>query len=798
MKQLYVLLVVCSSLSLRGFAQDDYYWIGSPNDIWNDNSNWSHTSGGGPAIDFPSASTDNVIFDGDATVTLNTSVSINSLSVNGTTTYVKITATGGVDRTITVASSDAGNPGLKISAGCTLESTAVTNTVFWLAFAGDALGQVDGTWYFTGDINDNALASFDLGAAGFDTRLNVNNGGAITVASDGYLADNILVGDDYLVFNAGAALNVQGNSPYIPIANYNAASTINITGNIDASLTFDEQESIGNLTYNCPGQVNNFGVVSLSLNNILVKGDLNILSTNDNELVVINYFAVSGFPERSATIQGDLNIQGDSKVTVAHDGNDMPSYLYVEGNVIANGTSLDLQSSTNVTAQPTVLFVKGNIQHTAGTLSSSSTVVNETGDLFVIEMNGATAQTISSHNGTFDNAGNQVTLRINNAAGVSLSSSLAVGRLSFNTTNKGILSTGANAITINNTTPGSVSNIVLNSPSATGFVNGNIRRRSASTEPLLLATGAGTTYRSVTLIPADNTLTTFEANFVNSDHGGSFTTPVQGVANYYWNIARIGSGSDAAVQLEIPGAIPGALAGHTLTVARYNGTAWVSAQGATGLSVSPGTATSGTVSSEAQSSFGAFTIDFESAVPLPTLVVSFTAKNAGKNTAELNWEITENSTPLMFEVLRSSDGVNFNKIGEVRGVDMQFDYEFTDRAMVTGNNYYRLKMLDRDGSANYTSIVVVSNGGADGVVIGNLMPTVVTSSARLAVTSGKKATVQLLITDISGRIIQKQNVSVNVRSQDVMIDASRLSPGMYQITGYVAGEKSTTVRFIKQ
>ena len=797
MKQLYVLLVVCSSLSLRGFSQD-YYWIGSPNDNWNDNSNWSHTSGGGPAIDFPSASTANVIFNDDATVTLNASVSINSLSVTGTGKYVKIIATGGVDRTITVASSNAGNPGLKISAGCTLESSAVTNTAFWMAFAGDALGEVDGTWYFTGDVNDNAIASFDLGTTGFNTRLNINSGGSITVASDGFLLPNELTANDYLVFDAGSALNLQSNGPLIPPANYDAGSDINITGNIDSWVTVLEDASVGNLTYDCPNQTNDAGPVYLSLFNITIEGNLRILNTNNTELVLINYYATSSLPDRYAIIKGNLDVQGNSVVTVAHDGNDIPSYLYVEGNVIANGTSLDLQSSTNVTAQPTVLFVKGNIQHTAGTFSSSSTVVNETGDLFVIEMNGTTAQTIYSHSGTFDNAGNQVTLRINNAAGVSLSSSLQVGRLSFNTANKGILSTGANAITINNTTPGSVSNIVLNSPSATGFVNGNIRRRSASAEPLLLATGAGTTYRSVTLIPADNSVSTFEGNFVNSNHGGSFTTPVQGVANYYWNIARIGSGSDAAVQLEIPGAIPGALAGHTLTVARYNGTAWVSAQGATGLSVSPGTATSGTVSSEAQSSFGAFSIDFESAVPLPTLVVSFTARNAGKNRAQLNWKITENSTPLMFEVLRSSDGVNFNKIGEVPGTVLQFDYEFTDEAMVTGNNYYRLKMLDRDGSANYTSIVVVSNGGADGVVIGNLMPTVVTSGARLAVTSGKKATLQLLITDISGRIIQKQSVSLTVGSQDVTIDASRLAPGMYQITGYVAGEKSTTVRFIKQ
>jgi hypothetical protein len=133
----------------------------------------------------------------------------------------------------------------------------------------------------------------------------------------------------------------------------------------------------------------------------------------------------------------------------------------------------------------------------------------------------------------------------------------------------------------------------------------------------------------------------------------------------------------------------------------------------------------------------------------------------------------------------------------VSGVAQQCDYSFTDAAMVSGNNYYRLRMLDIDGSANYSAIVIVSNG-VDGLGFSSLMPNVVTSSARLVISSGKSGNVQLLITDMSGRIVQKRNIALTAGSQQVAIDASKLSPGIYQITGFIAGEKATTIRFIKQ
>lgn len=800
MKKIYVIIVVLFCIAAKGFTQN-YYWIGSVNGSWNVASNWSATSGGPAAADYPHLSTDNVILNANATISLNTSVDLNSISISGSSTSVKIIGTGGSsqERKITGYSSNPASPALSIASGCKLESDAASSTSFIFLFANNAQATINGDWTFSGDINTNALAYFLFQAIGFSTKLNVNTGGSITIGTNAYIDPNENTGNTYLVFNAGAALNLMSNGPIIPEGDYNASSNINITGVTDASVTFEEMGSVGNISYNCPSQSNGANPLYLSLLTFTVKGNVDIINTNNQELALISYTATSGLPSRDATIKGNLNIQGNSKVAVAHnDGPELPNNLYVEGNVIANGTSLSIQTSAFISQEPTILHIKGNIQHTAGTLGALSTIVNQTKDLFVIEMDGSSPQTISSHSATLDNANNQVTLRINNSAGVTLLTSLQTGRIDFNTTNKGILKTNSNILTINNTTPASVTGIVVNLPSnpSLGFVDGNLRRRTASAEPFVLPAGSGSSYRGVTLIPSSNTLSTFEAVFVNSDYGGTYTSPVRGIANYYWNIARIGAGANAMVQLSIPGAIPGALTGHDLTVSRYDGSNWISTMGPTGLMVSPGTSTSGTVRSETQTAFGSFTIAYESASALPTYLISFNAEKADKEAVEVKWKITDNSTPAKFDVLRSVDGISFHTIGSISGSEPERSYSFRDNSILNGNNYYRLKMYDRDGSVTFSAIIIVSNV-AQGITIQSMMPSMVRDRATLSINSSVKGNMQLVITDINGRVLQNEIVFLNSGGQDVWVNASRLPPGMYQVTGYAAGQKTTTIRFIK-
>jgi len=155
-----------------------------------------------------------------------------------------------------------------------------------------------------------------------------------------------------------------------------------------------------------------------------------------------------------------------------------------------------------------------------------------------------------------------------------------------------------------------------------------------------------------------------------------------------------------------------------------------------------------------------------------------------------------NSTPATFEVMRSADGINFNKIGAVSGTQGITSYQLTDNFILSGNNYYRLRMLDIDGSTTYSTIVVISNG-MKGVFINSIAPTLVTGRTKLSIQSSTNTKLQLVVTDINGRIVHKQSVSLSNGSHDVWLDAARFSPGMFQVTGYVNGEKMATHRFIK-
>jgi hypothetical protein len=329
-----------------------------------------------------------------------------------------------------------------------------------------------------------------------------------------------------------------------------------------------------------------------------------------------------------------------------------------------------------------------------------------------------------------------------------------------------------------------------------GFVAGNLQRSFAATGPVLFPVGSGSAYRPVTIYPTSASSGAYAVNFINSDKGSTPVSPIEGVAPYYWAVNKL-SGSDAAVELTLNGAVPGATNLHALVAVKEAGTNWLNAKGATGTSITPGTANSGTVKTASQTSYGYYTIGYGSNAALPTILRSFNAKKVTDKTVDLTWTITDNSTPEHFAILRSEDGIAFDSIGLVMGVKRAFDYKFTDGKLIAGNNYYKLKMYDKDGALTYSSIIVVMNG-TRGVIISGLMPTLVHDRARLAVSSSMKGTLQLVITDVTGRIIQNQNVNIDSGNQDVWLRTGNLAAGVFQVTGYVNGERTTTFRFIKQ
>lgn len=114
-----------------------------------------------------------------------------------------------------------------------------------------------------------------------------------------------------------------------------------------------------------------------------------------------------------------------------------------------------------------------------------------------------------------------------------------------------------------------------------------------------------------------------------------------------------------------------------------------------------------------------FTADFagfsrfflvDNMVILPVNLISFTGKLNDKSEAELLWKVNQQRNFSGFEVERSSDGQSFKSIQKIpaqQGAGITFDYSFTDKSLVEGANYYRLKMVDNDGHFTYSQVIKI-------------------------------------------------------------------------------------------
>lgn len=167
---------------------------------------------------------------------------------------------------------------------------------------------------------------------------------------------------------------------------------------------------------------------------------------------------------------------------------------------------------------------------------------------------------------------------------------------------------------------------------------------------------------------------------------------------------------------------------------------------------------------------------------------------------QLNWKVNCTSAQAKFELERSNDAQHYTSITAITADQLRCDqpFTYTDETPLPGTNYYRLKMIDVDGKIAYSNIVLLSVKTQPFELIG-LNPNIISKeNAVLKVNAIEKTEMILAITDFSGRRISTQTVLLTPGYNQFSINTSILVTGAYQITGYAAGQKPQTLRFIKQ
>jgi hypothetical protein len=141
----------------------------------------------------------------------------------------------------------------------------------------------------------------------------------------------------------------------------------------------------------------------------------------------------------------------------------------------------------------------------------------------------------------------------------------------------------------------------------------------------------------------------------------------------------------------------------------------------------------------------------------------------------LTWATSSETDNKAFEIEKSVDGVTFTKIGKVKGsgsVTEVKSYRFLDVSATQGQNFYRLKQIDLDGSFHLSDIIAVNKETANNFTVVAMTPPAENENIfEVTINALSEDELDYKIFDMEGNLIytqkQKLKKGINVITVDL-------------------------------
>jgi len=396
------------------------------------------------------------------------------------------------------------------------------------------------------------------------------------------------------------------------------------------------------------------------------------------------------------------------------------------------------------------LFAKGNIRN------DQSLMLSGTGTLY---LNGNIAQQVNgaASMNTYD-------LITNNSAGITLNNDLSVAGV--HTFTNGMITSASNYLIYQ---AGSSYAGANDSKHVNGWV-----KKFGSTD-FIFPVGNASFLRTISITNLSAS-SGFNAHYyLNTSNIFNLWSPlVQVHANEYWQLDKI-SGGTAQVTMnwdhsKIP--MDNVLLSDVLT-SQYFSSNWHSGGGTASGAVT-GT---GTIQSNVMSSFGPMTFGYKS-FPVPLKLVSFDGER--RDTINLLHWVSENEYNVdRFEIQRSTDAVNYTTIGNVAGRNRneRAYYQYAD-PFTAGTVYYRLRMIDIDGTYTFSRIIVIASAvDGSGLLVKNPAKNVITIYNRSKIAGPFNYT----LFNENGQVVLKGIVTMPVNSAASIDLPAQINTGAYYL-----------------
>ena len=178
---------------------------------------------------------------------------------------------------------------------------------------------------------------------------------------------------------------------------------------------------------------------------------------------------------------------------------------------------------------------------------------------------------------------------------------------------------------------------------------------------------------------------------------------------------------------------------------------------------------------------------------LPVTLVYFKATNRSADVLA-EWQTSSEINTKNFELQRGQNANQFDGIATVTAKGNSTttsDYDYADGNPLVGTSFYRLKIVDKDGSFTYSNVVPITRNAANTIV---MYPNPSFDVVNVRVAQDMVTTNALIqIYDTKGRLMKTARVVNTITS----IPIAELASGQYLVR-IISGETAETFKLIKK
>lgn len=174
-----------------------------------------------------------------------------------------------------------------------------------------------------------------------------------------------------------------------------------------------------------------------------------------------------------------------------------------------------------------------------------------------------------------------------------------------------------------------------------------------------------------------------------------------------------------------------------------------------------------------------FTTPLPLGAALPVLFSKFDAQCTNTGTL-ISWATAQESNSNRFEIEKSSNGINWTSIATVAAAgssNAERNYQQLDLA--GGSAFYRIKQIDQDGQAIYTSVERTSCQVKNIATL--IYPVPAYDLLNVVIRSDRNIRTQLMVYDMQGKLVRKVDAAVQNGNNSFRVSLTGLASGDYMI-----------------